>query len=164
MKKYVIEKGEHDCKGLHFGITFKKKVKVRAKFTASCLYDLKTNDNYDINKLFGFSTTYYHHNQSARIGWRCVDGETIQIVTYTYNHGERMAASVLATVKPEETFECSIEDIESAYVYVFYGKGYSHTVRVPKQPDKVWFKYLLWPYFGGNIPAPHDMVLYMERL
>lgn len=164
MKKYVIKKGEHDCRGIHFGITFGRKVKVRAKFDKSCLYDLKSNENYDINKLFGFSTTYYHHNQSARIGWRCLDGVTIQILTYTYNMGERMEASILGSVKPGELFECSIEDIETDYLYVFTGGGYTNTVRVPKQEDKVIFKYLLWPFFGGNIPAPHDMILYMERL
>ncbi len=162
MKKYTIKKGKHDS-GLHFGITFKNKIEILAKFDANCLYDLGTNDNYDINKLFGFSTEYNHQKQSARIGWRCLDGENIEILTYTYNNSVRTTETVLGRVKPGQEFECSIEDIETDYIYFFKGNGYTVKVRDAKQKDTVLFKYLLYPYFGGNIPAPNNMTMYVDH-
>jgi hypothetical protein len=168
MGKYKIKKGNH-FSGFHIGFTFSNKVSYRCMFEASCIYDLKSNDNYDINKLCGFSTTYNHHYQSGRIGWRCVDGKSIDIVTYTYNNHERLTEVLLGNVTPNEEFECSIEDVEDAYIYTF--KSYvgninldDVVVRTPKQPDKVLFKYLLYPYFGGNMPAPHEMKLRVKRL
>ncbi len=163
MAKYKIKSHNH-YSGFHIGLTFGKKVSYVCKFTESCLYDLYSNDNYDINKLCGFSTTYNHHYQSGRIGWRCLDGKTIQILTYTYNNHVRSQEVVLGTVLPNEEFECSVEDVESAYIYRFSKSGNTNVVRNPKQPDKVLFKYLLYPYFGGNMSAPHDMEIYVKRV
>ncbi len=163
MGRYTIKAGKHYSR-FHVGVTFGKKVAYKCMFNESCLYDLESNDNYDINKLCGFSTKYNHHYQSARIGWRCVDGKTIEIVTYTYNDHSRLKEIFLGHVLPNEEFECSIEDVETAYVYKFRKDGSEVTVRTPKHPDKVIFKYLLFPYFGGNIPSPHHMVMYVDRI
>lgn len=162
MKKFLIKQGKH-YSGIHFGITFKNKIQFTAKFDISCLYDLKSNDDYDINKLFGFSTTYNHEKQSARVGWRCLDGENIELLTYTHTNHTRVTETVLGRIKPGVEFKCSIEDIETDYIYTFTGDGYTKTVRDVKTKDKVLFKYLLWPFFGGNMPAPHDMVVYVEK-
>lgn len=169
MKKYVIEEGDHFSNhGFHIGLTFKNRIRFKAKFDSSCVYDLKDkhgyDHNYDINKLFGFSTTYNHHNQSGRVGWRCLDNKTIQLVTYTYNNHHRLPESILGTVNVGDEFECSIEDIETDYIYTLKYNGETVVTRTPKQPDKVLFKYLLWPYFGGNNPAPHKMTIYIERM
>jgi hypothetical protein len=171
MKKYTIPAGDHFSNHMfHFGITFMNRIRFKAKFDASCVYDLpdseKTdyNHDYDINKLYGFATTYNLHNQSARIGWRCLDDKTIQILTYTYNDHVRIPETVLGTVNVGEEFECAIEDLETSYAFTFKYNGKTVVARTPKQPDKVLFKFILYPYFGGNFPAPHDMHIYVERL
>jgi hypothetical protein len=165
MKKFRINKNFHYSWGLHhFGITFKNKIAFRAKFDKSCLYDLKNVNNYDINKLFGFSTTFFHHNQSARIGWRRHDDYSLEIVTYSYNNGDRVDETLLGIVKPNQVFTCTIEDTETHYKYTFYSNDEFNSVLDEKKKDKVLFKYLLWPYFGGNQTAPHDMIMYIERI
>ena len=166
MKCYEIKKGKHYPKGIHFGITFYKRVAFRCYFDESCLYDHGSGENYDINKLFGFSTTYFHHKQSGRVGWRCLDGENIQLVTYSYNDWFRDGydSNVIGIVKPNEEFMCTVEDRETHYRYTFdKGKEFNED-NDAKLPDWFFFHYILYPYFGGNLPAPHDMKIYLERL
>lgn len=169
MKTYKIKKDKHSASGFNFGITFKKEVKFRCKFDKSCLYYIEDNDKYDINKLCGFSTTWFHHKQSARVGWRCVDGENIEIVTYSYNSGKREQheMDVLGIVLPEEEFEVSIRDNEDSYIYDFeiIGDPTSKITCIDKkEKDWFFFHYLLFPYFGGNKTALHDMIIYLKRL
>ena len=172
LKKYCIKKGNHSASGFNFGITFKKTIKFRASFTESCLYDLGSNDNYDINKLYGFSTTIFHHNQSARIGWRCIDGENIEVLTYSYNNKKRslLDSNLLATVKPNQWFNVEITDHESYYEYkLTYENDLDNdnivvTDKDKKEKDWFLFHYFLYPYFGGNKPAPHNMLIYIEKI
>lgn len=168
MKEYIIKEGKHYPKGLHFGLTFSNKISFRAMFDKSCLYHFGDIDDYDINKLCGFSTTWFHQKQSARVGWRVLDKNLIQIVTYSYNDGIRQntETDVLGVVKPGEVFYCEIEDLENKYKYSFR-KANSKSIETHtdvKIPDWFLFHYYLFPYFGGNKVAPHDMKLFLEIL
>ena len=166
MKEYIIEKGKHKANGLNIGITLSRKIKFKAKFDKSCIYKIDGIDAYDVNKLYGFSTTWFHHRQSARVGWRCLDGENIQIVTYSYNHGNRVIGEidVLGVVKPDEEFICTIQDKEREYFYTFEKDGEITTASDQKKPDWFFFHHKLYPYFGGNNPAPHRMKIFLEIL
>lgn len=170
VKTYNIKKGYHSPSGFHFAFTFKKNVSFKCKFDKSCLYgDLGDGDTYDINKLCGFSTTWFHHNQSGRIGWRCLDGKTIQIVTYSYNAGnrEQKETDILGNVKPNEEFVVSITDNEDSYIYSFEKLNEAGSyIRAFDRKQKDWFifHYLLHPYFGGNKTAPHDMKISVQRM
>lgn len=167
MKKFLIEKGKHSAKGWNVGLTLSRKLSFRAKLDDSCLYHFGDVDDYDINKLFGFSTTWFHHKQSARVGWRC-SGNKFDIVTYSYNNGVRSIkdSDLLGTVEPGEVFYCTIEDTESEYIYTFQ-KGFDEHILTrsdPKKKDWFFFHYLLFPYFGGNRVAPYDMSIYIDKL
>jgi hypothetical protein len=168
VKKFLIPKGKHYPKGFHFGFTFKRKIEFEAMFDKSCLYHFGDVDDYDINKLFGMSTTWFHHRQSARIGWRCVNGREIEILTYSYNKGERKIEEhdILGTVLPGEKFTCIIEDQETDYVFRFKKEDDISWTNAhdAKHPDWFIFHYFLWPYFGGNKTAPHDMIIYLNRI
>lgn len=165
MSKYLILKNWHSSLSWnHIGFTLKNKIAYRVVFDQSCLYDLKTNDNFDINKLFGFSTGIWHHDQSARIGWRCLNNSDIQLVTYSYNNGVRLTEQILGTVKPGVQFTCTIEDSGNTYNYTFNDGNVFNKATVFKSGDKVKLKYLLWPYFGGNMPAPHKMKIQLQRI
>lgn len=169
-KKYSIKKGKHFSSGLNFGFVLRSSLGFEAYFDENCLYSIPGVDSYDINKLYGFSTTWHHHIQSARVGWRCMDGENIQIVTYSYNDRIRdiYETDVLGIVKPGEKFRCTITDLETSYLYAFkkekstqLGETFFHD---EKKPDWFPFHYKLFPYFGGNNPAPHDMDMYIKKL
>lgn len=166
-KTFVIKKGDHYPKGLHFGLTFKNRVKFRACFDKSAIeYELNQVDIFDINKLFGFSTSWFHHVQSARLGWRCIDGENIELLTYSYHDGERKIEDthIITTVKPDEWFTCEIIDLNYYYHYtVQKGMDFFNATN-KKSPDYTPFQYLLYPYFGGNNPATKDIKIYFERL
>jgi hypothetical protein len=169
MKEYLIKKGKHYPSGFHLGLTFTKYIDFECMFSEDCLYDMEGVDKFDINKLYGFTTTFYHHRQSARVGWRCIDGENIQIVTYSYNDGfrEPHECDILGVVKPNEKFRCGIVDLETSYLYTFKmndGTGETTFFHDAKKPDWFFFHYLLFPYFGGNKTAPHDMVIYINKL
>jgi len=167
--QYNIKKGKHSS-GFHFGITFKKKITFECMFDNSCLYgDLGDNDNYDINKLYGFATTWYHLLQSGRVGWRCLDGKNIELLTYSYNDGKRenKETDILGTVKPNEWFSCTIEDLEYAYEYTFKKSSWTKKIVVKadaKKKDWFIFHYKLYFYFGGNKPSPHDMFVTVNEI
>lgn len=161
MKTYTIKKGEHRS-GLHFGFTFGNKVCFSAIFDESCIYELEGNGKYDINKLFGMSTSYHHHKNSCRFGWRCVDGENIEILAYTYVNSARLDSEVIGTVKPNESFYASIRVYNDKYVYNFNNEKLLEVDNTDGR--KWWFKYKLYPYFGGNKTAPNEMKIKMKKL
>ena len=141
---------------------------VRVYFFPSCTYRL--SENYDqVNKLYGFSEGFHHWN-SARIGWRCVDGENIELLAYCYINGQRVIKPMIKC-KPETWVFCNIQNKNSKYVFkALTPNNQSITVSVDK--DKKFsvynlfklFMYKLYPYFGGKIAAPHDMSLYIIKL
>lgn len=159
MSIFKIKKGNHYPTGIHFGITFSNTLEFEARFDETCLYSFDDNDIYDINKLYGLSTSYHHHVQSARFGWRCLDGENIEILTYSYDNSERLQSEVLGTVKPNENFYCKLEIKKDKFIYNFNNVK---TVEVEKG-NSWWMKYRLYPYFGGNKTAPHDMFIYINK-
>jgi hypothetical protein len=167
--QFNIQQGKHYSNGylFRFGFTLKNEVSFDASFSRTCLYKpFPKPDSHDINKLCGFATTLLHHKQSGRIGWRCVDesGE-IELVTYSYNMWKRDISdqNVLGRVKPCDWFTVKIEDKETHYLYSLTYNGKTVTNKDKKQPDWMPIKFLLFPYFGGNNPAPHDMKIFLNR-
>jgi hypothetical protein len=141
---------------------------MRVYFSKNCLYKLE--ENYDqVNKLFGFSEGFHHWN-SARIGWRCVDGENIELLAYCYVNKKRIIKPML-TCKPETWVFFNIQNKGSKYVLkALVPNNNSITVSVDKDKKAAiygifkLFIYRLYPYFGGKIAAPHDMDLKIIKL
>ena len=141
---------------------------VRVYFFPNCTYQL--SENYDqVNKLYGFSEGFHHWN-SARIGWRCIDGENIELLAYCYVNGKRIIKPMIKC-KPDSWVFCNIQNKNSKYVLkALSPNNQSITVSIDK--DKKFyiydlfklFMYRLYPYFGGKIAAPHDMNLYIIKL
>jgi hypothetical protein len=161
MGVFNIKKGKHSS-GFHFGLTFSKRVCFEAEFDSSCIYVLKGNDKYDINKLYGLSTSYHHHKNSCRFGWRCINGKDIEILAYTYVNSARMDSEVLGTVKPNEKFYASIRIEKDKYVYNFNNEKIIEVDNTYGR--KWWLKYRLYPYFGGNKVSPKDMKIKIKRV
>ncbi len=167
MKKYTINKNHHSSKlfGIlpHFGFTLKDQISFSAKFDSNCLYDLHDADNWDTNKLYGISTSYNHMIQSARIGWRCVDGKNIELLSFVHDEHKFLNPQILGTVVPNEWFDCKI--VVKDYSFIFYfTKNKNKFIQVIPKHSKGWkFKYLLYPYFGGNETAPHKMNISIKK-
>jgi hypothetical protein len=129
-------------------------------FTESCRYDLKNEDQADINKLFGIGYFPNHHENSVRFGWRYItDLDAMEIMAYWYTNKERKWNHV-----------CFVS-IEKVYQYILNITGNFHTLSVYDGTSPVGdftiyddvkpmsFGYLLRPYFGGNRKAPHNMTI-----
>lgn len=141
---------------------------VRVFFEKECAY--KLTDNFDqVNKLFGFSQGFHHWN-SARIGWRCTDGENIELLAYSYINGKRIIKPMIKC-KTETWVFCNIQNKPTKYVFkALTPNNQSITVSIDKDRKLSiysFFKlfiYRLFPYFGGKISAPHDMSLCLTKL
>jgi len=163
-KIYTIKKNNHSS-GFHLGLTFKNSIKFSARFLDGCLYKIDDNDKYDINKLFGFSTSYFHHKNSARLGWRCNDENSIDLFAYVYVNSKRVDGHIyICTVELHDEFECEIIDTESSFVFKVKTEfeDHFHLINIEKKWDWFLFHYYLYPYFGGNKTAPHDMKMIVE--
>ncbi|MFM2392754.1 MAG: hypothetical protein RLZZ546_736 [Bacteroidota bacterium] len=167
MQKFTIRKNRHSSKLFgflpHFGFTFKNIIKFSAKFDDNCLYDLHDVDNWDANKLYGVSTSYNHMIQSGRIGWRCLDGENIEVLAFVHDNHKFLEAQVLGTVKPNEWFNCSIVVKDYSFFFSFTKNNNTNVILIPKKTKGWKFKYKLFPFFGGNESAPHDMTIWIKK-
>jgi len=170
MKKFTIYKNQHSSKLFgflpHVRFSFRNKFSYKIKFDKNCLYNLEGVDKWDINKLCGVNTSCGHHIQSARFGWRCMDGKNIEILAYCYNDKKRIGGFVdyiLGTVKPGEIFECSIA-IEDNEFILSLKKDSEISIKKLEKSNTSWkFKYFLFPFFGGNMTAPHKMNIWIEE-
>jgi hypothetical protein len=157
MGKFVIKQGNHSS-GWAVGLTFGSEVRFTATFDMSCLYsttDWDPRDRLDINKLYGF-TNGVTENDSARFGWRCMDGETIELLAYIHDAGPFIPGSetFLGKVLPGEKFSGRIRNIGKQYIFNFND---GPDVKIDKSTSPAWIKIMMKFYFGGNNPAPHDM-------
>lgn len=150
MTRFTIEKGKHR---FHPRLPefAKKKIKFRANFDRSCLYDLKTIDQADINKLYGLSSLFIHKN-SIRFGWRA-EGGVIRIFAYWYRNGVRSWAD-LGIVNIDEWNDYSIEQLPNKWWVL---KLNDLEFKIPPVDWCTFFTFKSFPYFGGNRTAPHSM-------
>ncbi len=157
LKHFLIMAGEHysskeivtlNTEELHF----------QAMFDSSAIYATPLKeDQADINKLLGMSDCKtLHHTNSARIGWRWYE-ESLQILAYTYVNGERQS-SFITTVALNEIYDYSILMEEDRYVF----KVGEHEVEMQRGCSGAANGYMLYPYFGGNNAAPHDVSIWIN--
>lgn len=164
MKRFV-KKGNHYSIhpiGIHFGI---RKFKFRFKLDGSCLYPILDADDYDLNKLYGFSYGY-HHKNSIRIGWRPDerDDKKIQLHSYVYNKGKR-TMNYIDSIITDKWYEMEIETLLCNKVVFTLS---DNKVLSKRTEDFVMPKfiagYFLDFYIGGNKPARKDTIAYIERI
>lgn len=152
---YIIPQGEHYAKPRRSEFFSDNVISFYASFDSSARYDLgdaSLQSNH--NKLLGISDCGEHHHQnSARFAWRWYKDE-LQIHAYAYIGGERITKYV-GTVAIDEENHYEIRRTPDAYVFVLNGE---QTVRIPRDsscPRST--NYMLYPYFGGSAPAPHEV-------
>ncbi len=86
--KYTIRSGEHYTSQNGYKPIETSELKFVVRFDSSAVYQSARNGNqYDINKLYGFSDNGAdHHHFSARFGWRWSNG-ALRLFGYVYNAG-----------------------------------------------------------------------------
>jgi len=158
---YTIPEGAHYCDKSTFQQITVSELKFTVKFDSSAIYESTDPvDQYDINKLYGFSEYLPdNHINSARIGWNWRDGQ-LWLYPYTYVNGVTpIDPAPLATVPLNTEIECSIKLAPNQYVFTVN----DNSVSVPRAGiDTVITASQLYPYFGGNEVAPHEIHLYIK--
>jgi hypothetical protein len=159
-----VKASEHRFKPRSLGLVFSKSVSKQICFDYSCKYDLKTSDQFDINKLFGIGYWPHHHQESARFGWRWnTDTEAMEIWAYIYSRGRRIS-QFICQVRLGALYDYGIYVQDSMYVFVVTDNKffrYSKTITVEKHMIMVGYK--LGAYFGGNMPAPKEMIIKTKK-
>jgi hypothetical protein len=134
----------------------------RFMFTKSCLYDLKDEDQYDVNKLFGFSIGF-HHTTSFRFGWRAdLKTNTIEIVAYEYHDTIRQETMHVCNVEIDKWHEFALyyfPDVQKTWYLVDNFPILSNYFKLKKNSG---LGYRLGLYFGGNEKAPQDILIYRK--
>jgi len=133
-----------------------------AVFDHTAIYESSSEENqHDANKLLGFSDCNSHHHQnSARFGWRWLD-DKLEILAYSYANGERFIEPIIE-VGLNEPHEYKIQIRKDHYEFSVDGVVLSKMERY--QRCNVGVYYMLFPYFGGDDKAPHDITIQFQIL
>ena len=157
---YFIPKGQHYSQQSIYTPVEYNELRFTVKFDSSAVYTtLDPNNQYDINKLYGFSDNgTVHHEFSARIGWRWSDN-ALRLFGYVYNNGE-VSYEELTTISTGTEHECSIRIEGNHYIFSADDKTLSMT---RTGTAAVATGYKLFPYFGGDETAPHDIHIWIKE-
>jgi hypothetical protein len=160
---YDIKKGKHNSK-FQVAAFEGNELKFLAEFNNSAIYKTKHAHNQgDINKLFGFSDCGSpHQRNSARFGWAWDDiNEELNIFAYCYVDGSIQKAFI-KSVALNTTYEYKIR-IEGRKYQFFLD---DEIVEINRGCSKMWgmVRYYLFPYFGGDEKAPHDISIRIREL
>lgn len=152
---FVIPKGSHDA-GWKPELLHSSSLKFEVIFDESAIYTSELAENqWDTNKLLGFSDcNSAHHDNSARFGWRWLDDQ-LEIIAYCYVNGV-VIIEPLAAVPLNEPSQYELALLPEVYRFTLNGKV--HDVK-RDAPCNTGVYYKLWPYFGGNEVAPHDITI-----
>jgi hypothetical protein len=137
---------------------------VRFIFREACWWSPARNqDDLDQNKLAGIGFGTNHHNNSVRLTW-VPDFDkpgVINVYGYTYDEkkeGQKFTIAFIRAVHVLEPVNARIECRDGAY-FITVGDA---TVRMENNKTDPNLCFRLYPYFGGNNTAPHDMVIELE--
>jgi hypothetical protein len=155
-----IPQGQHSSDQSVFIQTMYDELKFTVKFDSTAVYKTAIPENqYDINKLYGFSdNNAQHHEFSARIGWRWSEG-ALRLFGYIYNNGIR-SSEELTTISIGDEHNCSVKVSSGSYIFTINGVSKA----MPRSSAASNAKgYKLFPYFGGDETAPHDIHIWIKE-
>lgn len=156
IRRFTINQGEHYAHPKLVQSLQSSKLEFDARFDETAIYDLgESQYQHSKNKLMGFSgCNQSHHENSARFTWQWVDNQ-LEIYAYCYVDNERVEKYV-GTVEIYEINRYAIQLTDDEYIFTL--RDYPQVrVRRGTNECKVGVRYILWPFFGGQLPAPHDV-------
>jgi hypothetical protein len=157
---YTIAKSNHFSDKAGYVPFTKKSISFQVKFDSSAIYQTVNSANqYDVNKLLGFSEGNDHHLNSARIGWAW-NKNALRLYAYVYTNGT-MKFREIVTVGIGETIKCKIGIAENHYTFSV-DNSYVELERWNTGPAVPG--YMLYPYFGGDETAPHTITIQIMPL
>jgi hypothetical protein len=157
--RYTIQAGNQYADGNTYKAVALTEQAFTVRFDSSAVYQtLAAENQYDINKLYGFSDNgAAHHEFSARFGWRWSDG-ALRLFAYIYNNGVSDSKEI-TTVTIGKDVDCSIKVAGATYIF----RAGNETVTMPRASTTAQATgYQLYPYFGGDELAPHAVSIWIR--
>lgn len=157
---YTIQQGQQYCDQNTLKLTNLSSQSFDVIFDSSAIYrTIDPNNQYDINKLYGFSEGFNHQYNSARLGWRW-SNDSLRLFGYVYNNGTRVSNEI-STVAIGDTIRCSISLLDS-----FYQFSVNQVVVILSRTaaGSVASGYQLFPYFGGDETAPQPIAIKIKEI
>ena len=156
-RTYTIPQGEHSS-GNFINHPVNSKITFDFMLDESAIYESEIEENqHDVNKIYGFSDFGVRHQKySIRLGWRYIDNK-IELCWLRHEEG-RHSSSTIRTIEPNEIYNATINITTFYYQIEIEGD----TTLVRRRPEGNWGivrRYYLYPYFGGNEYAPHDITI-----
>ena len=156
-KTFTIKKGKHrSTNALNYSrdTVFNWVI----EFDSSAIY--KTVDSLnqlDINKLIGWSDCGEEHMEaSIRFGWRWTD--SLEIHWFKHENGQFSFAKITSVnINQKHNYYLIIHDWD----YEMRVDGVR--VFIPRNCVRQRRRYQLYPYFGGNERAPHDITIKIKN-
>lgn len=161
-RDFYLKEGEHYATPRLVESLQSTRLAFYAKFDNSCRYTFENSGLQDSkNKLLGFSDcNSMHHENSARFTWQWFNNQ-MEIYAYCYVNGERIE-KFIGIVELEKENRYEIELTSDAYLFRLNDQE-SVSIARSATCDKGLY-YMLWPYFGGTLPAPHNMHLSIKMI
>lgn len=153
--EYIIRKGEHYTTQKRIQSLQSNTLSFDAKFNSSAIYYFDNPGFQDSkNKLLGFSDcNSLHHQNSARFAWQWYNDQ-LEIYAYCYVNNERVEKYVgVVNLDEVNHYEITLQGKD----YVFQLNKQEPVIIQRGNVCNTGLYYMLWPYFGGSIPAPHQI-------
>ena len=151
---YLIAAGQHYANQNGYQPVNLSTLSFTVKFDSSAVYrSVEASNQEDINKLYGFADNNANHEQySARIGWNWARN-ALRLYAYVYNAGVRSSQEIGAVSIGSE-HSCSIKVVGNQYQFTVD----KLSITMPRSSQTTQAEgYRLFPYFGGDETAPHDI-------
>ena len=154
-RDFIVREGEHYASPRIVQSLQSNTLSFSAKFNETAMYHFDDAGFQDSkNKLLGFSDcNSLHHENSARFAWQWYNDQ-LEIYAYCYVNGER-AEKFIGVVKLHEINRYQLKVTDENYVFQLNNQE-PINIKRGNVCDKGIY-YMLWPYFGGTMPAPHDV-------
>jgi hypothetical protein len=159
---YQIKEGKHNSI-LHLATFQGTELVFLAEFNNSAIYQTRDTLNQgDINKLFGFSDcTSQHQRNSARFGWSWdTKTEELKIYAYCYEDGN-LQKEYIKSIDLNTIYEYKIRIDGRKY---YFSLGGEMVVLERGCNNRGMVRYYLYPYFGGDEKAPHDISIRINEI
>ena len=159
-RNFVVSEGEHYSSPRLVQSLQSNTLNFTATFNQTAIYQFEDAGFQDSkNKLLGFSDcNSLHHENSARFAWQWYN-EQLEIYAYCYVNGVR-EEKFLGTVELYKKNKYQLKVIGSNYIFQLNNQEPVYMKRGNTCDKGIY--YMLWPYFGGTIPAPHDVHISLE--
>lgn len=159
-RNFVMSEGEHYSSPRLVQSLQSNTLNFTATFNQTAIYQFEDAGFQDSkNKLLGFSDcNSLHHENSARFAWQWYN-EQLEIYAYCYVNGVR-EEKFLGTVELYKKNKYQLKVIGSNYIFQLNNQEPVYMKRGNTCDKGIY--YMLWPYFGGTIPAPHDVHISLE--